>query len=296
MPARAGTSFGLKVEAQNPDGKFKTIFSQEISIPQEDEGRVAALPERHVYRYEGLQRGYVCWIDQPHDWQKLSRRFHVSGWCFAKNGEKIDAIRARVGTREFPGNFGLFRPDVAASCGDREVTFKSGFDVAVELPRTRSILKLEALHGREQWNEIFSRTVRAPWISFGAAKDESISAVGDYESWIKHYDTLSWSERRKIRAHIRAFPRQPLISILMPVYNPAANHFRDALQSVRKQLYPHWQLCVVDDASTAKHVRPILSRYARMDQRISVKFRAENGGIAAASNDALASRAATGLR
>ncbi len=288
VPAPAATSVELKVEAQNPAGKFKTIFSQEISIPAVDGGRIASPPERAVFRYEGLQNGYVCWIDQPHDWQKLPRQFHVSGWCFAKNGEKIEAIRAHIGTREFSGNFGLFRPDVAASCGDREVTFKSGFDVAVELPRKRSVLKLEARHGRDQWNEIFSRTVRAPLIGFGAARDEPASAVGDYESWIEHYDTLNWSDRRKIRAHMRTFPSQPLISILMPVYNPAANHLRDALRSVRRQLYPHWQLCVVDDASTAKHVRPILTRYARMDQRISVKFRDENGGIAAASNDALA--------
>ncbi len=73
----------------------------------------------------------------------------------------------------------------------------------------------------------------------------------------------------------------------MPVYNPAPRHLRDALRSVRAQLYPNWQLCIVDDGSTDKQVRGILARYARIDRRITVKFREKNGGIAAASNDAL---------
>jgi glycosyltransferase involved in cell wall biosynthesis len=287
MPVPEHPSFELKVEAQNPAGQFKTIFNKRISIAQTISKKSARVLERVLYRYEGLQRGYVCWIDRPYDWHKLSRRLHVSGWCFAKNGEKIEAIRVRVGGREFPGNFGLFRPDVAAVCGDREATFKSGFDVAVEVPRTATLLRFEARDSSGAWKEIFSRRVRARLISLWSVPTQGLWPIGDYAAWINQYDTLHFRDRRKIKAHLRSFAKQPLISILMPVYNPSADHLRRAIESVRAQLYPKWELCVVDDASTKEPVRAILSKYQRRDSRIRIQFRHKNEGIAVASNEAL---------
>ena len=42
---------------------------------------------------------------------------------------------------------------------------------------------------------------------------------------------------------------RPLISIIMPTYN-AARYIGKAIQSVLGQTYPHWELIIVDDAST----------------------------------------------
>jgi GT2 family glycosyltransferase len=52
-------------------------------------------------------------------------------------------------------------------------------------------------------------------------------------------------------------------------------------------LYPRWELCIVDDASTNRKVWQLLQKYARRDPRIKVIRRAQNGHISAASNDAL---------
>ncbi len=60
------------------------------------------------------------------------------------------------------------------------------------------------------------------------------------------------------------------------------------LKSVRRQRFDDWELCLVDDASSAPHVRQVLDQAARRDPRIRVAYREENGGIVAASNDALA--------
>jgi GT2 family glycosyltransferase len=59
------------------------------------------------------------------------------------------------------------------------------------------------------------------------------------------------------------------------------------LDSVIAQLYPNWELCLADDASTAPHVRAVLDEYARRDKRVKVVYRDKNGHISAASNSAL---------
>ena len=73
----------------------------------------------------------------------------------------------------------------------------------------------------------------------------------------------------------------------MPVYNTPEEYLRKAIDSVRAQLYPDWQLCIADDASRAPHVRELLELAAAEDDRIKVFFRETNGHISDASNSAL---------
>ncbi len=109
----------------------------------------------------------------------------------------------------------------------------------------------------------------------------------DYTEWVRQYDTLTDESRAILRARAAALVHKPLISVVMPTYNPKPEWLIDAVESVRKQIYPHWELCIADDASTDKTIRPILERYAREDARIKVVFREQNGHISAASNSAL---------
>ena len=75
--------------------------------------------------------------------------------------------------------------------------------------------------------------------------------------------------------------------MVVPVYDTDPDVLHEMIGSVRRQAYPHWQLCLADDASPRPHVRAILERAAAEDPRIVVAFRAENGHISAASNTAL---------
>ena len=109
-----------------------------------------------------------------------------------------------------------------------------------------------------------------------------------YARWLATYDTLTDSDRARIRAAVASLPFRPLISVVMPVYNPPLDHFRSAIESVRSQLYPDWELCIANDAATDDRVRAILDEYAATDPRIRVTHRDRNGHISAASNSALA--------
>lgn len=80
----------------------------------------------------------------------------------------------------------------------------------------------------------------------------------------------------------------PRFSILTPVYDTPADVLAAMLKSVRRQRFADWELCLVDDRSPSPHVRAMLAEAQASDPRIRVLERAENGGIVAASNDALA--------
>lgn len=109
-----------------------------------------------------------------------------------------------------------------------------------------------------------------------------------YGKWARHHDTLNEQDREAINRHIAAASYLPLISVLTPTYNTTEKWLRRAIDSVRAQLYTNWELCIADDASLTPHVRVVLDEYARLDERIRVVFRKQNGHISAASNSALA--------
>jgi glycosyltransferase involved in cell wall biosynthesis len=111
--------------------------------------------------------------------------------------------------------------------------------------------------------------------------------LNDYLRWIWQFDTLNEEDKRIIKQHIQNFNNPPLLSVLMPVYNPPPHCLDEAIWSVRNQLYPYWELCIADDASTDHEIRNVLERHATADQRIKIVYRHENGHISRALNSAL---------
>jgi O-antigen biosynthesis protein len=95
------------------------------------------------------------------------------------------------------------------------------------------------------------------------------------------------ADLQKMAEMIEIFSYQPLISVILPVFNTPENFLREAIDSVFNQIYPYWELCIGDDASTATHVKQIISEYAAKDDRIKVVFREKNGHISQCSNSAL---------
>jgi GT2 family glycosyltransferase len=140
---------------------------------------------------------------------------------------------------------------------------------------------LDRLLGFSRWVKLFVR--RGSGLS-GAA---TAATSQDYARWVKLYDTLSATDREMIRGHLEEMIVRPLFSIVLPVFNTPAQLLRECLDSVLHQIYPRWELCIADDASTEPHCRDILREYAARDDRIKIIFREENGHISRASNSAL---------
>jgi GT2 family glycosyltransferase len=109
----------------------------------------------------------------------------------------------------------------------------------------------------------------------------------DYAAWLRRYSMPDAPARQQMDLNITAFPLQPTISVIMPVYNSPLGFLDQAIRSVRQQRYPHWELCIADDASTDAALRALLERHRAEEPRIKLVYRDSNGHISAASNSAL---------
>jgi GT2 family glycosyltransferase len=108
-----------------------------------------------------------------------------------------------------------------------------------------------------------------------------------YQTWVECYDTIDEGARAIIRRRLAGLKDPPLVSVILPVFNPPEIYLREAIDSIRGQLYENWQLCVADDASTAAWVPKVLAEYAAEDPRVIVERRSANGHISASSNTAI---------
>jgi len=78
-----------------------------------------------------------------------------------------------------------------------------------------------------------------------------------------------------------------LLSVVIPVYRPDLALFKQAIESVLKQTYANWELCIADDASNDPELSSYLQQLSAQHNNIHVLFREQNGHIAACTNSAL---------
>lgn len=105
-----------------------------------------------------------------------------------------------------------------------------------------------------------------------------LNRKNNYKIWIKKNEVRSVYEKQAY---------EPLVSMVVPVYNVSETLLVECISSVLNQTYTNIELCLVDDCSTQEHVREVLKRY-ETDSRVKIKYRQENGHISKASNDGLA--------
>ena len=102
--------------------------------------------------------------------------------------------------------------------------------------------------------------------------------IEDYNLWILQSE-IKEEKSEKLKY-------EPLISVLMPVYNVKEKYLRACIESILAQSYRNFEICIVDDASTKREVKRVLEEYST-DKRVRIKYREKNGHISVATNDAL---------
>ena len=99
----------------------------------------------------------------------------------------------------------------------------------------------------------------------------------EYRRWLRINEKMPKYENLKY---------QPLISVLIPVYNVKRRYLEECVDSVLNQKYDNFEIILVDDNSTKKDTLKTLKEYEG-NPKVRVIYRKENGHISRATNDAL---------
>ncbi|MGB5706585.1 MAG: glycosyltransferase, partial [Arenicellales bacterium] len=108
--------------------------------------------------------------------------------------------------------------------------------------------------------------------------------TGRYHPGFYDFKYLHWRKRLPASHTETHLPVQPRFSIVVPIYNVDKRWLDATIDSVCSQSYEHWQLCLINDGSTQRHIKSTLDRHAESDSRIIVRHHSTNKGIAASSS------------
>lgn len=135
----------------------------------------------------------------------------------------------------------------------------------------------------EGWTGVWTRRLRR---GLDGVAPPPLSWDEQYRLWLARNrpdaDALD-----RMAAQVRGWDDRHEISVVMPVYDPEPAHLQAAIDSLHAQVYDRWELCIADDGSRSAEVQRLLNELST-DRRVRIHRRSKHGGIAAASNDALA--------
>lgn len=105
----------------------------------------------------------------------------------------------------------------------------------------------------------------------------------DYEQWYENHRALPEElEKQKNQR----WKRKPLISIVVPVYNTPQTFLRQMIESVQKQSYSEWELCIGNASPDNQELKKVIEEY-KNDPRIREVEIPENKGISQNTNRAM---------
>jgi GT2 family glycosyltransferase len=116
-----------------------------------------------------------------------------------------------------------------------------------------------------------SLDTRSLWADYNRVFDRCGELVS-YDEWIDAVERRDCPDPREQAAAIASWPERPTFSIVVRTDDSDEAALIECLNSVLEQTYSQLELCVADDASSAPHVRRILSDYAARDPRFRVVF------------------------
>ncbi len=111
----------------------------------------------------------------------------------------------------------------------------------------------------------------------------------DYQKWIqKHLPGPGELEKQRKTV----FEKQPVFSIVVPLYKTPEKFLEELIRSVQAQTYSSWELCLSDGSGKDSCLAALLEKYQAEDSRIQVISHEEPLKISENTNAAI--QAATG--
>jgi GT2 family glycosyltransferase len=225
---------------------------------------------------EGKQQHIQIHADGPPQ-EPAAGTIEFRGWAVAPDG--IASVEIQVGPEKIiRARYGTLRSDIACLFPDAPDAAHSGY--------------LAGFNTRELKDGIYRVTVRvrsrggkAREIHTNLIINQEMGKISEYARWLELFDTR---EDELIQLQLSGLHYRPKISVLVPVFKTHLQILQETIDSVRRQSYTDWELCLVDDGSGNADLTDLLERNALSDRKIRFATRTESGGISAATNDALA--------
>ena len=120
-----------------------------------------------------------------------------------------------------------------------------------------------------------------------AAVSYQAPVAKDYTGWLQTHDTWGYKAQEWAKKDLAEWAAQPLVSVVMPMYNTPVEYLKAAVESVRGQVYQNWHLVLVDDNSSSRDHVAVAHALAAEDKRITVVENHSSGHICTASNTGL---------
>ena len=216
-------------------------------------------------------------VDRVLSFNYPRRELALAGWSCLENRVPPDELWVEYDGVRVPALTGLPRPDVARSYNTLSLDragFLSRFPVSREETRVTFIARHEGLeHILGEFPVGWHRPI-----------SPVESGQNDYATWLQTHESRLFWPTSEYEECLQALPWAPVVSVVLPTYNTQLYHLHRCIESVTAQLYPHWELCISDDASSDPRVRLYLEKRAASEPRIRLSFSTAQGGISTASN------------
>lgn len=104
----------------------------------------------------------------------------------------------------------------------------------------------------------------------------------NYQKWIKNNEPDNLELKNQTNT---SFEIMPKISIVVPLFKTPEKYFKDLINSLSKQTYQNWELCLADGSDEEiPFIKKMIEPYG---DKIRYKFIGENKGISGNTNEAL---------
>jgi hypothetical protein len=203
----------------------------------------------------------------------------LSGWLVATvPWEENSTLGLLVEGSFVPALYGIPRPDVAEHLKDPGLA-NCGFYIRFRGPKWNPVVKI-VTQGKS--GRVVLAEIDVPLVS---ANSGAAGLMDSYDAWLNGRESsLFWPEK-EVYDRLNALPYRPLLSVLLPAFNVDPFLFGQSVQSVHRQKFAHWELCIVDNGSTTSVEH--LERLAASDNRTTLVSSPQRLGAAEAQNLAL---------
>lgn len=230
----------------------------------------------------------------------------LTGWSLAETEDEFKVyVDGKLTQYKITRNF---RKDVMDFYPELDNSFEAGYEIEITDNEIKKVKLVTELKGRSNCFEVSVTDVRKgkrgySKVSLGKktldyykknGMKRTICKIGlklkgkkedlQYEDFLKKHNT---SQEELERQKAEEFNYCPKFSIAVPLYRTNPKYLKELIESIQKQTYENWELCLADGSGEQNNLKELVQEYIEKDKRIRYCLLDENLGIAGNTNAAL---------